>query len=72
MNEFWYYLALAICLVIGLRSFISGIRKEKRVLWLSINSANQEHYVKYGATYNIILGLILIAGSSYVIITKLL
>lgn len=76
MSEFWFYVVLIICLLAGLRSFISGMKREKRVLWLSINSVNQEHCEKYAATYNIILGFIilgftLIVGSSYVLIAKL-
>lgn len=72
MNSFWYYLAVAICLFVGARSVISGIKGENRILWLSINSANQKHYEKYARVYNIIIGGLLVFMCFYMLLAKLL
>ena len=71
MSDFLYITSLIICIAIGLRSLVSGIKGQNKVLWLSINSANQKHYEKYAPVYNIILGAVLVLACGYVLIEKL-
>jgi hypothetical protein len=72
MSEILFIAILFICIAVGLRSFVSGIKGENKVLWLSLNSANQKHYAKFAPIYNIILGVILVLGCGYVLIEKLI
>jgi hypothetical protein len=71
MINFLYIVTLAICISIGLFSFISGIKGKNKILWLSINSENQKHYEKYASIYNIVFGTVLVLACGYVLVTKL-
>jgi MFS superfamily sulfate permease-like transporter len=72
MGEFWYYIALIACMLIGLRSLISGLKGKSTVLWLSMNSASQSHYEKYACIYNIIIGTIITLACGIVLVKDLL
>jgi len=72
MDSFWFYTALVICILVGIKSLIAGLKGENKILWLSINSTNQNHYEKYARIYNLIFGIILSFGCGYLLITKLL
>ncbi len=72
MNELWYFIALVVCILIGIRSLVAGLKGESKALWLSINSTNQRHYEKFASIYNFALGAILIVTCVIVLIKRLL
>ncbi len=71
MSNFWYYTLLALCLLLGLKSLVAGIKGESKIMWLSINSVNQNQYEKNARIYNLILGAILTFSCGYVLISNL-